>query len=126
MPRSTLVNRDASPFALASRSIAMKSLATSLSVAPEDSPTDDVTLPLLTLALAQYPILGGRMRAAMRRELFQRGIITPQAFETRTREMAIKSQEQEGLRDPLRPFYRAQPVIQIGQPGQRKPVGLGR
>jgi len=37
----------------------------------------------------------------MRRELFNRGIITPPAFEAEAREKAIQSQIMEGLRDPL-------------------------
>jgi hypothetical protein len=53
------------------------------------------------LALGQYPILSGRIRARMRRELFERGIIHPQAFESQVREEAIQSQKTEGLRDPL-------------------------
>ncbi|MHB8134758.1 MAG: PEP/pyruvate-binding domain-containing protein [Anaerolineaceae bacterium] len=52
------------------------------------------------LALGQYPILSNRIRTSMRRLLFDRGIIQPQAFENRVREMAILSQEREGLRDP--------------------------
>ena len=64
------------------------------------SPTSTDRYLSLYLALAQYPILGGRIRARMRRDLFERGILTSQAFETRAREMAIRSQEQEGLRNP--------------------------
>ena len=52
------------------------------------------------LALGQYPILSGRIRARMRRLLFERNVIQPQAFEARVREMAIRSQEREGIRDP--------------------------
>jgi hypothetical protein len=37
----------------------------------------------------------------MRRELFQRGVITPQAFEGEVREKAIRSQVMEGVHDPL-------------------------
>ena len=37
----------------------------------------------------------------MRLELFNRGITTPQAFETEAREKAIRSQEMEGLHDPF-------------------------
>ncbi len=70
------------------------------------TPTSSDRLLSLTLALAQYPILSTRIRAVMRRELFLRGVLTPQSFEARTREMAIKSQEQEGLRDP----YGQEPV----------------
>lgn len=53
------------------------------------------------LSLAQYPILSAQMRAKMRRELFQRGIITPQSFENEVREKAIHSQSIEGLHDPF-------------------------
>lgn len=53
------------------------------------------------LALAQYPILSGRMRMHMRRRLFERGIIEPQAFEAEVRKMAVRSQIREGLHDPL-------------------------
>src|SRR5512136_2247287 len=69
----------------------------------------DMTLPLapsdrtlhIYLSLAQYPILSTQIRARMRRELFARGIITPQAFETEMREKAIRSQTLEGLHDPF-------------------------
>jgi hypothetical protein len=37
----------------------------------------------------------------MRRELFNRGVIKPQAFEAEVREHAIRSQSREGLSDPL-------------------------
>jgi hypothetical protein len=53
------------------------------------------------LSLAQYPILSTAIRARMRRELFNRGVITSQAFEAEAREKAIRSQAQEGLHDPL-------------------------
>jgi len=53
------------------------------------------------LALAQYPILSTNIRARMRRELFNRGIITSQAFETEVREKAIRSQTTEGVRNPF-------------------------
>lgn len=52
------------------------------------------------LALCQYPVLAGRIRARMRRELFERGIITPLEFEEQARALAIQTQEWEGLRDP--------------------------
>jgi len=55
----------------------------------------------LYLALGQYPILSGRIRARMRRELFDRGIITPQNFEAQVRDTAIQSQHREGLTDPF-------------------------
>lgn len=68
-----------------------------------------MTLPLapsdrtlrIYLSLAQYPILSTQIRARMRRELFARGIITPNAFETEMREKAIRSQALEGLHDPF-------------------------
>lgn len=53
------------------------------------------------LSLAQYPILSAYIRARMRRELFSRGIITPQAFEAEVREKAIHTQVLEGLHDPF-------------------------
>jgi len=53
------------------------------------------------LSLAQYPILSTQIRARMRREIFNRGIITPQVFETEVREKAIRSQAMEGLHYPL-------------------------
>ncbi|MEA4910267.1 MAG: PEP/pyruvate-binding domain-containing protein [Anaerolineaceae bacterium] len=54
------------------------------------------------LALAQYPILSNRIRAQMRRTLFERGIIQPQSFEAEARRAAIHSQQREGLQDPFR------------------------
>lgn len=53
------------------------------------------------LSLSQYPILSTHIRARMRRELFDRGIITPQSFEVEVREKAIRSQALEGLHDPF-------------------------
>lgn len=53
------------------------------------------------LSLAQYPILKTRIRARMRRELFERGVISPQQFETEVREQAIRSQAREGLHNPF-------------------------
>jgi hypothetical protein len=53
------------------------------------------------LALAQYPILSTNVRARMRRELFKRGVITPQAFEAEAREKAVRSQAMEGVRNPF-------------------------
>jgi hypothetical protein len=52
------------------------------------------------LALNQYPILAGRIRARMRRDLFERGIITPEMFEAEVRQKAIESQTREGMSDP--------------------------
>lgn len=53
------------------------------------------------LALADYPILAPRIRAHMRAELFQRGVISPQAFETEAREKAIRSQAREAIHNPF-------------------------
>ncbi len=52
------------------------------------------------ITLARYPILRTRIRARMRQELFQRGVISPKDFEARVREEAIRSQYAEGLQDP--------------------------
>lgn len=53
------------------------------------------------LSLAQYPILSTHIRARMRRELFNRGVITPNAFEAEVREKSIRSQAMEGLHNPF-------------------------
>ncbi len=53
------------------------------------------------LALAQYPILSTQIRARMRRELFDRGVIAPQTFESEVREHAIRSQAREALHNPF-------------------------
>ena len=53
------------------------------------------------LTLRQYPILRNRIRARMRRELFERGIVTPETFEADVREKAIQSQAREGLHHPF-------------------------
>ncbi len=53
------------------------------------------------LALSQYPVLADRIRARMRHELYERGIISPQQFEAEARANAIESQEREGLTNPF-------------------------
>jgi hypothetical protein len=53
------------------------------------------------LALNQYPILNGKIRSRMRRELFARGIITKAAFDAEAHRKAIESQVREGLHDPF-------------------------
>lgn len=53
------------------------------------------------LALAQYPILSSSIRARMRRELFNRGVISAEAFEAEVREKAIRSQAREGVQNPF-------------------------
>ncbi len=65
------------------------------------TPTHTDRLINVQLALAQYPILCGRIRQQMRRELFTRGIIPPADFENEVRRLAILSQEREGLRNPV-------------------------
>ena len=64
------------------------------------APSDRVVS--IYLALAQYPILRTRIRSRMRREIFDRGVIRPQAFEAEVREKAILSQGREGLHNPFR------------------------
>ncbi|MBM3126458.1 MAG: hypothetical protein FJZ87_15545 [Chloroflexi bacterium] len=54
----------------------------------------------ILLALNQYPILSGRIRSRMRRELFTRGIVTKEVFDEEARRKAIESQEREGLHEP--------------------------
>ncbi|MEE4193724.1 MAG: PEP/pyruvate-binding domain-containing protein [Anaerolineae bacterium] len=54
----------------------------------------------ILLALGDYPILRGPILEEMRQQLFKRDIIAPRLFEARVREMALNSQEKEGLIDP--------------------------
>lgn len=56
---------------------------------------------LIHLRIAQFPILARRIRARMREELYQRGVITPERFEQEVREKALLSQRREGLTSPL-------------------------
>jgi hypothetical protein len=55
----------------------------------------------ITLALTQYPILAPRIRASMRRELFDRKIINRVDFEAQVTEEAIQTQRLEGMDNPL-------------------------
>lgn len=55
----------------------------------------------LYLEISRYPILARRIRARMRKQLFSRGVITPEQFEEEVRDKAITSQKREGLRDPV-------------------------
>jgi hypothetical protein len=64
------------------------------------SVSSDRTLSIY-LALAQYPILSTQIRARMRREMFERGVITQHAFEVEVREQAIRSQAREALHNPF-------------------------
>ncbi|MDW8067540.1 MAG: PEP/pyruvate-binding domain-containing protein [Anaerolineae bacterium] len=53
------------------------------------------------LALSEYPILARQIRERMRQEMFARGIITPEQFEAEVQAKAIRTQQAEGLTDPL-------------------------
>lgn len=64
------------------------------------APSNDRILNIY-LTLNQYPVLCSRIRARMRRELFERGIISRDAFNTEAREKALQSQTREGLHDPF-------------------------
>ncbi|GAP12864.1 phosphoenolpyruvate synthase/pyruvate phosphate dikinase [Longilinea arvoryzae] len=64
------------------------------------SPTSSERLLSIYLTLGQYPILSTRIHNRMRRELFTRGIIQQHAFESEVRDMAIRTQTQEGLVNP--------------------------
>ncbi len=64
------------------------------------SPSSTDRLLSIYLALTQYPILSNRIRNRMRNLLFERGITRPLVFEAQVRELAIRSQEREGLRNP--------------------------
>jgi hypothetical protein len=52
------------------------------------------------LTLTEYPVLSARIRHNMRRQLFARGILTREAFDSEARQKAIQSQFREGLHDP--------------------------
>ena len=51
------------------------------------------------LTLAQYPIIRTRIRARMRRELFDRGVILLKDFEAEVRKQAVRSQAREGFQE---------------------------
>jgi hypothetical protein len=53
------------------------------------------------IKLAQYPILAGKIRARMREEIFRRGIVSKEDFESEVRQKAIESQKREGVYDPF-------------------------
>src|SRR5574340_608896 len=55
----------------------------------------------IVLALSQYPILSGRIRQQMRLELFSSGMVSPTEFEGEVRNLAVTSQDREGLRTPF-------------------------
>ena len=68
---------------------------------PED-PNHIPKLSRIHLQLGQYPVLGDAMRERMREELFRRGVITKERFETEVREKAVQSQLREGIVNPYR------------------------
>lgn len=53
------------------------------------------------LTIAQYPILGGKIRSLMRKRLYTSGFITKERFDEEVRRQAIQSQIREGVSDPL-------------------------
>jgi hypothetical protein len=55
----------------------------------------------LYLEISQYPILAKRIRHRMRDEMFGRGVISPPVFEQEVTDKAIRSQELEGVSNPL-------------------------
>ena len=55
----------------------------------------------LYLQISQYPILARRIRARMRAELFERGVIPQEQFEEEVKDKAVISQRREGLEDPF-------------------------
>lgn len=63
-------------------------------------PNSSERLLSLTLALGQYPLLAPRIRARMRNELYNRGIIEQKDFESQVRDEAIQTQKLEGIGDP--------------------------
>jgi hypothetical protein len=52
------------------------------------------------LTLTEYPILSSRIRLIMRKQIFERGVLSREAFDAETRQKAIQSQLREGLNDP--------------------------
>ena len=52
------------------------------------------------LTLTEYPILSARIRNIMREQLFARGVISREAFDSEARQKAIQSQFREGLHNP--------------------------
>ncbi|MCP4424448.1 MAG: phosphoenolpyruvate synthase [Chloroflexi bacterium] len=65
---------------------------------PLSSPTPAIDI---YIKLAQYPVMSDQIRKRMRKELFQRGIISKKVFEKEVEAKAIESQRREGLVNPL-------------------------
>ena len=53
------------------------------------------------IRLAQYPVLSDKVRIRMREELFRRGVVSQDEFESQVRDRALESQRREGLQDPF-------------------------
>jgi hypothetical protein len=65
------------------------------------TPTHTDRLVNIYLLLGQYPVLSGRIRQQMRRELFARELIRANDFESEVRRLAVLSQDREGVRNPV-------------------------
>lgn len=66
-----------------------------------DTPIRSTTATVdIYIKLAQYPILSDKIRARMRQTLYERGVMTEEAFELEVDDHAIKSQHREGVYDP--------------------------
>ncbi len=66
-----------------------------------DLPLEAPKILRIYLEIANYPIMAQEIRRRMREELFQRGIITPEAFEAEVQEKGTLSQLREGLTPPV-------------------------
>ncbi|MFN2188450.1 MAG: PEP/pyruvate-binding domain-containing protein [Candidatus Promineifilaceae bacterium] len=53
------------------------------------------------IKLAQYPILADTIRDKMREEMFRRGIISREEFDSEVQQKAVESQKREGVYDPF-------------------------
>ncbi len=53
------------------------------------------------IKLAQFPILADKIRTRMREEIFRRGIIGKEEFESELHQKALESQKREGVFDPF-------------------------
>lgn len=69
----------------------------------------------LILELSRYPLLAPRIRERMREELFRRGVITENAFESEVEEKSAQSQLREGLeetgREPFEAWQTRQTIV---------------
>lgn len=63
-------------------------------------PNSSERLLSVMLTLGQYPILASRIRTRMREEMFRRGIIDSQTFETQVLDEAVQTQRVEGIENP--------------------------